>query len=264
MSTSNMPAPSSSLPWWKEPTKDQWYAYIAAWLGWTLDAFDFTIFLLIMVPIAKEFDVPLTAVTVVFTLTLVAAPGRCHGRRLDGRSHGAQDAADDLHPVVLALQLHRGLLADLHVPVPLPCAARHRDGRGMAGRCGAGDGILAGALARLHERRPAGLVGPGLRAVGAGLRLPLRGHRLARPVVDRHPAGAGGRVDPLLRQGAGSVGREQAAADREEGRGARAAVHHLQAPAPLQHADRLPVDGRERSASTTRSGRCSRPTCRRS
>src|SRR6185295_19557528 len=35
-----------------------------------LDAFDFTIFLLIMVPIAKEFDVPLTAVTVVFTITL--------------------------------------------------------------------------------------------------------------------------------------------------------------------------------------------------
>jgi SHS family lactate transporter-like MFS transporter len=38
--------------------------------GWTLDAFDFTIFLLIMVPIAKEFDVPITAVAIVFTLTL--------------------------------------------------------------------------------------------------------------------------------------------------------------------------------------------------
>ena len=44
---------SWQIPWWKEPTKDQWYAYIAAWLGWTLDAFDFTIFLLIMVPIAQ-------------------------------------------------------------------------------------------------------------------------------------------------------------------------------------------------------------------
>jgi len=61
---------SANIPWWKEPTKDQWNAYVAAWLGWTLDAFDFTIFLLIMVPIAKEFDVPLTAVTVVFTVTL--------------------------------------------------------------------------------------------------------------------------------------------------------------------------------------------------
>jgi MFS transporter, SHS family, lactate transporter len=57
-------------PWWKEPTRDQWMTWVAAWLGWTLDAFDFTIFLLIMVPIAQEFKVPLTAVTAVFTLTL--------------------------------------------------------------------------------------------------------------------------------------------------------------------------------------------------
>src|SRR5215203_3389077 len=63
-------APGTNVPWWKEPTKDQWYAYIAAWLGWTLDSFDFTIFLFIMLPIAQEFDVPLTAVTAVFTLTL--------------------------------------------------------------------------------------------------------------------------------------------------------------------------------------------------
>ncbi|MBV9584803.1 MAG: MFS transporter, partial [Alphaproteobacteria bacterium] len=56
--------------WWREPTKDQWYAYVAAWLGWTLDAFDFTVFLLIMKPIADEFQVPLTAVAFVFTLTL--------------------------------------------------------------------------------------------------------------------------------------------------------------------------------------------------
>ena len=63
-------ASNPQVPWWKEPTQDQWYAYIAAWLGWTLDAFDFTIFLLIMVPIAKEFNIPITAVTIVFTLTL--------------------------------------------------------------------------------------------------------------------------------------------------------------------------------------------------
>ncbi|MBV9252106.1 MAG: MFS transporter [Acetobacteraceae bacterium] len=60
----------SSVPWWREPTKDQWIAWIAAWLGWTLDAFDFTIFLLIMVPISNEFGVPLTAVAALFTITL--------------------------------------------------------------------------------------------------------------------------------------------------------------------------------------------------
>jgi len=63
-------ATANAVPWWKEPTKDQWLAWVAAWLGWTLDAFDFTIFLLIMVPISQEFKVPLTAVTAVFTLTL--------------------------------------------------------------------------------------------------------------------------------------------------------------------------------------------------
>jgi SHS family lactate transporter-like MFS transporter len=60
----------SVVPWYKEPTKDQWLAYVAAWLGWTLDAFDFTIFLLIMVPISKEFGVPLVSVLAVFTVTL--------------------------------------------------------------------------------------------------------------------------------------------------------------------------------------------------
>ena len=58
------------IAWWKEPTKDQWLAWVAAWLGWTLDSFDFTIFLLLMVPISKDFGVPLTQVAVVFTLTL--------------------------------------------------------------------------------------------------------------------------------------------------------------------------------------------------
>jgi MFS transporter, SHS family, lactate transporter len=65
-------APATDIPWWKEPTRDQWYAYLAAWLGWTLDAFDFTVFLLIMVPISQEFHVPLSSVVLVLSLTLVA------------------------------------------------------------------------------------------------------------------------------------------------------------------------------------------------
>ncbi|HUN43849.1 MAG TPA: MFS transporter [Acetobacteraceae bacterium] len=74
MASSSAGAPTSAgpqqVPWWKEPTKDQWYAFIAAWLGWTLDAFDFTVFLLIMHPIAETFHVSMTEVTFVFTITL--------------------------------------------------------------------------------------------------------------------------------------------------------------------------------------------------
>ena len=58
------------VPWWKEPTKDQWMAWLAAWLGWTLDAFDFTIFLLIILPIAESFNVSLLLVGWLFTITL--------------------------------------------------------------------------------------------------------------------------------------------------------------------------------------------------
>src|SRR5271166_3385441 len=61
---------TSPIPWWKEPTKDQWYAWVASWLGWTLDAFDFTMFLLIMVPISQEFGVPLTEVAFLLSVTL--------------------------------------------------------------------------------------------------------------------------------------------------------------------------------------------------
>jgi SHS family lactate transporter-like MFS transporter len=46
------------------------YAWWAAWMGWTLDAFDFTVFLLIMVPIAEESHVPLPVVAFVLTIKL--------------------------------------------------------------------------------------------------------------------------------------------------------------------------------------------------
>ena len=69
MRTAVAPA-GTPIPWWKEPTKDQWYAWVASWLGWTLDAFDFTMFLLIMVPISQEFGVPLTEVAFLLSVTL--------------------------------------------------------------------------------------------------------------------------------------------------------------------------------------------------
>lgn len=61
----------AKLPWWKEPTQEQWFSFLAAWLGWVLDAFDFTIFFLVMPLIAKEFNVSISATAGVVTLTLV-------------------------------------------------------------------------------------------------------------------------------------------------------------------------------------------------
>jgi MFS transporter, SHS family, lactate transporter len=61
---------NSHVPWWKEPTKDQWFAWFAGFFGWLVDAFDYTVFLFIMAPIAQEFGVSATAVAAVLTLTI--------------------------------------------------------------------------------------------------------------------------------------------------------------------------------------------------
>jgi SHS family lactate transporter-like MFS transporter len=61
----------TTLPLWREPTRGQWVSFLAAWLGWVLDAFDFTIFLLVMPRIAKDFNVTITATAWTVTLTLL-------------------------------------------------------------------------------------------------------------------------------------------------------------------------------------------------
>ena len=61
----------SSQPWWREPTRAQWTAFAAAWFGWVLDAFDFTVYLLVMPDIMKEFGVSSTATSSSIALTLL-------------------------------------------------------------------------------------------------------------------------------------------------------------------------------------------------
>ncbi len=58
-------------PWWKEPTRKQWAAFTAAWVGWVLDAFDFMVYVLVMRQLAAEFGVGLAAVSGSITLTLL-------------------------------------------------------------------------------------------------------------------------------------------------------------------------------------------------
>jgi SHS family lactate transporter-like MFS transporter len=63
---------TSEMPWWREPTRAQWFAFGAAWGGWVLDAFDFTIFMLVMPNISRDFHVQVVATAGSITLTLFA------------------------------------------------------------------------------------------------------------------------------------------------------------------------------------------------
>ncbi len=140
------------IAWWQEPTRDQWHAWIAAWLRSTLNSFDFTIFVFIMLPISREFDRSADSRHCGLYSDVMVAIARGHRFGLARGPHRTQDAADDLYRLVLRLQLHRRLLSHLRLPVLLPRIARYRHGRGVAGRRISGDGDLADPLALIIEQ----------------------------------------------------------------------------------------------------------------
>ena len=55
-------------------TREQVHVTLAAYLGWTLDAFDFFLMVFILKDIASEFSVGIPAVAYAITLTLVMRP----------------------------------------------------------------------------------------------------------------------------------------------------------------------------------------------
>ena len=55
-------------------TRDQRNAFLAAWLGWAMDAFDYFLLVFVITDVAKEFDTSKTHVAVATTLTLAARP----------------------------------------------------------------------------------------------------------------------------------------------------------------------------------------------
>src|SRR5438477_6505799 len=113
----------------------------------------------------------------------------------------------------------------------------------MASRRRSRDGNLAGALARLHGCRYAGLVGDWLPDVQCDLRAVLQLHRLARSADDRHLARPPDHLDSDIRKRARDLGREPATADVARPRGADATVLDFQDRYAWQHADDLPDDG---------------------
>src|SRR5436305_6685102 len=63
-----------TLRQWRTLTPDQKKAFLAAYLGWMLDAFDFFLLVFVIKDVAKEFHVSKTEVTAAITLTLACRP----------------------------------------------------------------------------------------------------------------------------------------------------------------------------------------------
>ncbi|HYM26291.1 MAG TPA: MFS transporter [Vicinamibacterales bacterium] len=58
-------------PWYEEVTRDQWWAFTACYLGWTLDGFDFTIITFLLADIRRSFTVNAELAGALGTITLL-------------------------------------------------------------------------------------------------------------------------------------------------------------------------------------------------
>jgi len=65
------PASNPSRPWYREVTGEQWRAFVAAYLGWMLDGFDFTILTFLLVEIQRTFTVNSALAGALGTATLL-------------------------------------------------------------------------------------------------------------------------------------------------------------------------------------------------
>ena len=61
----------SNPPWYRQVTKTQWKAFLATFLGWFLDGFDFTIMTFILIDIQNSFTVDRVLAGALGTVTLM-------------------------------------------------------------------------------------------------------------------------------------------------------------------------------------------------
>jgi len=72
-STGQAIAVSVPLPWWKTISKTQWYALLAAMMGWALDAFDVLLYVFALTTIMKEWNLSATQAGFLASVTLFAS-----------------------------------------------------------------------------------------------------------------------------------------------------------------------------------------------
>ena len=72
-STDQAIAVSVPVPWWKTVSKTQWYALLAAMMGWALDAFDVLLYVFALTTIMKEWNLTTTQAGLLASVTLFAS-----------------------------------------------------------------------------------------------------------------------------------------------------------------------------------------------
>lgn len=140
--------------WWHDVTADQWKTLGGAWAGWVLDAFDFTILLLVLADIGKSFGVSLVAMGTVVTGTLFC---RLFGGLLFGTW---ADRAGRLLPLMVSVASFSffSLLTALSPNFAVFFAIRLLFGIGMGGEWASGTPLAMENWPREHRGMASGIL----------------------------------------------------------------------------------------------------------
>ena len=177
-------------------TKEQRHTVLAAYLGWTLDAFDFFLLIFLVTDVASAFDTSVKAVTYAITLTLALRPV---GAFIFGR---LADRYGRKPVMMIDVMLYAGLgFATAFSPnFTVFLIIRALFGIAMGGEWGVGASLTMETIPAKSRGLVSGFLQAGypsgLLLASAVYRAALSADRLARHVHGRPGAGAAGALHP--------------------------------------------------------------------
>ncbi len=143
--------------WYKDINSDQWKAFVAAFLGWTLDAMDLLLFAFAVSSIATVFNLSPTQVGTIFSVTLFSS---AFGGALFGIVSDYVGRVRALTYTILVYSAFTGLSAfSPNVTFLLVC--RLFLGLGMGGEWASGEVLVAESWPRQHRGKVIGMVQSG-------------------------------------------------------------------------------------------------------
>lgn len=173
-SDSHVSGGGGMFSWYNEINSQQWKSFIAAFLGWTLDAMDLLLFAFAVTSIAKSFNLTATQVSFLFSATLLAS---AFGGALFGIVSDYIGRVRALTYTILLYSLMTGLSAFATGWVFL-LGCRILLGLGMGGEWASGEVLVAESWPDKHRGKVIGMVQSGwaigyiLAAVFAALIIP--------------------------------------------------------------------------------------------
>jgi MFS family permease len=154
----NFTAPKQGLfGWYKEIDTDQWKSFIAAFLGWTLDAMDLLLFAFAVGSIAEVFGLSPSQVGTIFSVTLFSS---AFGGALFGIVSDYVGRVRALTYTILIYSLFTGLSA-FSPTVWFLIVCRLFLGLGMGGEWASGEVLVAESWPKQHRGKVIGMVQSG-------------------------------------------------------------------------------------------------------